>query len=60
MGDSITVLHRGIDRLVRRFQSNPFNFLSEIDLQVKLFALLVEEFSDETIPMNGGYWSHPA
>lgn len=54
--DYITALHRGIAELVRRFQLNPFDFLYERDLQATLFTLLVEEFGDERITMQGGFW----
>lgn len=54
--DYIAALHRSITKLVRRFQCNPFDFLYERDLQATLFALLVEEFGDEKITMQGGFW----
>lgn len=54
--DYITALHRGVAELVRRFQCNPFDFLYERDLQATLFTILVEEFGDEKITMQGGFW----
>jgi hypothetical protein len=53
--DSINILHQGIRELIHRFQRHPFDFLYEADLQAILFALLVNQFEDERITMNGGY-----
>ena len=54
--DFIAVLHRSIAELVKRFQSNPFDFLYERDLQAMLFSLMVDGFGPVKIAMKGGYW----
>ena len=56
---AINVLRSGIDELVRTFQRNPFDFLYEADLQGMLFAILVKEYGDTTIQMDGGFWASP-
>ncbi len=53
--DYISVLHRGIDTLIEHFQQNPFDFLCERDIQAMLFGLLMAEFRNERIEMEGGY-----
>lgn len=50
----VSALYRGIDALIEKLQQNPFDFLCERDIQSTLFSLLVAEFGDERIEMQGG------
>lgn len=51
--DYVQAVHRAVSRLVSQFQSNPFNFLSERDIQAYLFGLLIAEFQGPAIRMTG-------
>ena len=44
-----------IDRLVKDFQSNPFDYLYEADIQAALFAMAREEYGSVKVEMSGGY-----
>lgn len=50
-------LKASIVDLIADFQSNPFDFLYEADIQAALFALARGRFLSEKIEMTGGY--HP-
>lgn len=52
---AVAALHRGIAKLVTKFQQHPFNYLYETDLQALLFSALVTEFENHPITMQGGY-----
>lgn len=49
------ILEQSILRLIELYQRNPFNFLYEIDLQARLFALLCDGFGDDVVTMRGGF-----
>lgn len=51
------VIKASIVRLVEDFQSNPFDYLYEADIQAMLFAKAREEFKSERVSMEGGYHS---
>ena len=51
----ITMLHKAIADFILEYQSNPFNFLFERDLQSLLFATAYKRFTKVKIRMRGGY-----
>jgi hypothetical protein len=53
--DHVELFQRGIVDFVTEFQSNPFNFLYERDLQSFLFSATYRHFIEERILMRGGY-----
>lgn len=53
--DHFQSLKNSILDLIADFQSNPFDFLYEADIQAVLFALARSRFSTEKVEMMGGY-----